>query len=174
MKNRAAVVILVVLAPLIHVQPIGAQELRGFAGAGTVWDLNDGRFPAVAGGVRLDLPTWWFSAGAQGEMFVSWPYVAGRGAVFGQVNAVRRGAVRPFFLAGLGFGESAGPMVGAGVELRLRDRIGLRASVEDYLARVQGFDCSALGYTQSYCDANLHGGRSYIGHQLAVRLGLLF
>ena len=175
MKNQAAVVILVVFAALSHGEPTGAQELSGFAGAGMVSDVNDQRFPAFGGGVLLDLPTWWISAGTQGEMFVSWPYVAGRGAVFGQLNAVRRRAVRPFFLAGYGFGESAGSIIGGGVELRLRDRrIGLRASVEDYLTAVQGFDCASLGYTQSHCDEQLHAGRPYIGHQLTLRLGLMF
>lgn len=173
MKRLAAVV--VILLSLVCVPPAGAQQVRGFAGAGMVSDLNEQRFPAVSGGVLVDLPSSWFTAGAQGEMFISWPYVAGRGALFGQVNVVRRGTIRPFFLAGYGFGEDAGPLIGGGVEFRLPDRrVGLRVSVEDYLARVEGFDCATLGYEQSYCDATAHGGRPYTGHRVAVRVGLLF
>jgi hypothetical protein len=175
MRNTTAAAVLVIFASLSQARPTSAQEVRGFAGAGVMSDLNDDRFPAFGGGVLFDLPTSWLTAGAQGEMFLSWPYVAGRGAVFGQVNPVRRGVVRPVFLAGYGFGLSEGPMIGGGVELRLpHRRIGLRAIVEDYMARVDGFDCVSLGYSPSYCDAGLRGGRPYTEHQITVRIGLLF
>jgi hypothetical protein len=174
MRNLAFVVA-VVLAPVSHTGAAEAQELRGFLGASTVSDLNEQHFPALGGGVLLHLPTPWITAGAQAEMMISWPYVAGRGAVFGQVNVLRRRPVTPFVLLGIGFGESAGPMVGGGVDLRpWGGRMGLRVNVEDYLARVEGFDCAAFGYTRSVCDTYLHGGDSYFNHQLSLRVALLF
>ncbi len=169
------VVVLIVVGVLAQAGAVSAQQVRGFAGGGIVSDLNDQRFATILGGAVVDLPTSWFSAGGQADMFISWPYVAGRGTVFGQVNIVGRGPVRPFLLGGYGFGEDAGPMIGGGVEVRPPNRrLGLRVSVEDYLASVGGFDCVGLGYTQSYCDTNLKGGRADTGHQVTVRIAVLF
>ena len=173
MKGYTTGMLALVMSAAVTVSPLHAQEVRGFAGAGVASDLNS-RYPAFGGGVLLDLPTSWVSAGAEGDMFVSWPYVAGRGALFGQVNVVRRRAFRPFVLAGYGWGESAGPMIGAGIELRMRGRLGLRATVEDYLERVGGFDCGSLGYPQAYCNDALNGGRAQTRHQVATRFALLF
>jgi len=168
------VLALVMAAALTPGRPLHAQEVRGFAGAGVASDLNS-RYPAFGGGVLVDLPSSWLSAGVEGDVFVSWPYFGGRGAMFGQVNVVGRRAVRPFVLAGYGWGESAGPMIGGGIELRVPGRrLGLRATVEDYLVRLGGFDCGSLGYTQSYCDAELHGGRAETRHQIATRFSLSF
>ena len=154
---------------------LAAQDLRGFATAGVMSDLNNQHFPAFGGGVMIDAGQPWISAGGQGEAFVSWPYFAERGAVFAQGNVFRQGPVRPFVLGGLGFGESAGPMFGAGIDVRPGNgRIGLRATVEDYLARVEGFDCAAYGYSQPTCNAFPHGGRPYTGHQVTFRVGVLF
>ena len=174
MTNTIGAVVLVMVTVLSHGRPAGAQEVRGFAGAGVASDLNS-RYPAAGGGVLLELPGSWVAAGAEGDIFTSGGYFGGRGAAFGQVNVIRRGTVRPFGLAGYGWGESGGPMIGAGVDVRFPGRrLGLRASVEDYLVQVGGFDCASLGYTQSYCDANLKGGRAYTGHQVAMRFGILF
>jgi hypothetical protein len=64
---------------------------------------------------------------------------AGRGAVFAQGNLLARKPVRPFVLAGVGFGEDGGTLVGAGLEVRSPDtRIGFRVTVEDYVARRSG------------------------------------
>lgn len=173
--HRHAAVALATLVLLTRADAAPAQGVRGFAGAGVVSDLNDHRFPAFSGGVLLDLPTTWISAGAQGETFFEWPYFAGRGALFGQANLVRHHAVRAFALGGFGFGETGGAMFGGGLEVRpSHRRFGLRLAVEDYVARVQGFDCAFFGYTESYCDANLRGGRAYTAHQLTVRAGFLF
>lgn len=134
-----------------------AQEVRGFASAGYSSDLNDQRYPAFGGGVLVDLGQPWVSAGAQGETFVSWPYFAGRGTFFGQGNLLPKGPVRPFVLGGVGFGEDGGPMFGAGVELRpSNERLGWRIAVEDYVRRYTAFD----------------GPKT--GHQVAVRVGILF
>ena len=86
MKNVAIITMLVGLALLGQARPADAQEIRGFAGGALMSDINHQRFPAFGGGVVLDLPKGMVSAGGQGDMFVSWPYIAGRGAVFGQVN----------------------------------------------------------------------------------------
>ena len=163
----AGVVILVAVA---GVRCASAQNLRGFVNGGVMSDLNNQHFPAAGGGALIDLGQPWISAGAQGEVFMSWPYFGGRGAIFGQGNVVHKGPVRPFVLGGLGWGESAGPMFGGGVEVGPREsRIGLRVAVEDYLARVGGFSCVAYG-----CEGFPHAGQAYIGHQVTVRVGILF
>jgi hypothetical protein len=146
-----------VLALLAGVSRASAQAVRGFASAGYTSDLNEQRYPAFGGGVLVDLRQPWVSAGAQGDAFVSWPYFGGRAAVFGQGNVVPKGPVRPFVLAGVGFGEDSGPMLGAGVEVRPpNQRIGLRVAVEDYMRRYNAF------------------GGPKTGHQVAVRVGILF
>jgi hypothetical protein len=162
-------------ATLCGIQPLSAQDLRGFAGGGVMSDVNSERFPAFGGGVLVDLGQPWISAGGQGEAFVSWPYFGGRGAVFGQGNVIPKGPVRPFLLAGVGFGESSGPLFGGGVEIAPRTgRLGLRVAVEDYLARVGGFNCGALGYSAAQCAGFPHGGNEYTAHQVTLRVGLLF
>src|SRR5258705_10296833 len=146
-----------VLALLAAAPGASAQEIRGFASAGVTSDVNDQRFPAFGGGVLVDLGQPWVSAGAQGETFVSWPYFGGRAAVFGQGNLAPKKAVRPFVLAGVGFGEGAGPMFGGGVELRApNQRLGFRFAVEDYVVRLNGFEGSGTG------------------HQVALRAAILF
>jgi hypothetical protein len=138
------IAVFVVVATVAAAGRLGAQDLRGFVAAGVMSDPNGQRFPAFGGGVLIDLGQPWLSAGGEGEMFVSWPYFAGRGAVFAQGNVMRRGPLRPFVVGGMGFGESAGPMFGAGIDVRPGNRrIGVRAAVEDYLAHVEGFDCAA-------------------------------
>jgi hypothetical protein len=172
--RTSTVLVLVLFAALADARSANAQAFHGFAGGGFVSDLN-GRYPAIGGGVVVDLGQPWVSAGGQGDAFFSWPYAAGRGAVFVQVSPIPRRLLRPFALVGLGMGESAGRMFGGGLELQPRDsRLGLRVSVEDYLAQVAGFDCALMGYTQSHCDTNLHGGRAYTGHQVSLRVGVTF
>ena len=168
--NILRITVIVFLATVAGVRCASAQDLRGFVNGGVMSDLNNQHFPAVAGGALVDLGQPWISAGAQGEVFMSWPYFGGRGAIFGQGNVVHKGPIRPFVLAGVGWGESAGPMFGGGVEVGPREsRIGLRVAVEDYLARVGGFQCVAFG-----CEGFPHAGRAYTGHQVTVRVGVLF
>ena len=77
-------------------------------------------------------------------------------------------------LGGIGFGESDGPMIGGGVELRaLNRRLGVRVTVEDYLLRIDGLPCESFGL-HSYCESNPRQARGYVDHQLAVRVGVLF
>jgi hypothetical protein len=131
-----AIAAVIAAAILLNAESASAQDLRGFVGGGTMSDVNRECFPTVGGGVLVDLGQPWISAGGQGEMFFSWPYVAGRGGMFLQGNVVPKGPVRPFVLAGFGSGESDGAMFGAGVEFRPKDRAaGFRASVEDYLPK---------------------------------------
>jgi hypothetical protein len=146
------------IAIVAGVRSAPAQELRGFAGAGVMSDVNSQHVPAFGGGALVDVGQPWISAGAQGEAFVSWPYFAGRGTVFGQGNLMRRGAVRPFLLAGAGFGETAGPMFGGGVEMRPRDgRLGFRVAVEDYIS-----------------DITPYVGEGFTAHQVTVRIAVVF
>jgi hypothetical protein len=134
-----------------------AQEVRGFASGGFTTDVNTQRYPAFGGGAVVSLGQPWVSAGAQADAFVSWPYFGGRGAVFGQGNLAPKRPISPFVLAGYGFGEDSGPMIGAGVDLRApHQRIGLRLAVEDYVLRYRRYQ----GPTTS--------------HQIAFRAGILF
>ena len=166
--------VLVVLATVAGASVVSAQNVRGFVTGGVISDVNQQRFPSAGGGVLVDVGQPWVSAGAQGETFWQWPYFAGRGTIFGQGNLVPRGPIRPFILGGVGFGETAGPMFGGGVELRPpNQRVGLRVSVEDYVVRIGGLDCGSYGL-QSYCDANPRDARGYTEHQVTVRVGVVF
>jgi hypothetical protein len=124
----------------------------------------------------FDLPGGWVSAGGQGDMFVSFPYVAGRGGVFAQGNLTRGRKVRPFGLAGIGWGEQGGPMVGLGIEVWASGKYGLRVSLEDYLRRLGGFDCASFGtnLTQAECDRYFNGGRPRTAHQWSLKVGVVW
>lgn len=164
----------ILLAATMGPSIVSAQDVRGFVTGGVISDVNHQRFPSAGGGVLVDVGQPWLSIGAQGETFWQWPYFAGRGTVFGQGNLNPKGRIRPFVLGGVGFGETAGPMFGGGVELRPPNgSLGLRVSVEDYLSRIGGLDCASYGL-QSYCEGNPREARGYIEHQVAVRVGVLF
>jgi hypothetical protein len=172
--RASGIVVLIVLAAAPGVSVVSAQDLRGFVGGGVISDVNHQRFPSLGGGVVVDVGQPWVSAGAQGETFWQWPYFAGRGAVFAQGNLSPGRRIRPFVLGGVGFGESAGPMFGGGVEFRSpHRRPGLRVSIEDYVSRVGGLDCASPGL-HSYCDANQRAATDRVEHQVAVRVGVLF
>ena len=170
---RKLIVVVVLVAVSVAAREAHAQAVRPFAGAAVATEMNAHRFPTFGGGVVVDLPGSWFSAGAQGEVLVSWPYFGGRGAVFGQVRIAGRRTITPLALAGYGFGEADGPMFGGGVEIRSPgSRFGLRVTIEDYLARVGGLDCAWAG--QSFCDEYPNGGRPYTVHQPSLRMAFLF
>jgi hypothetical protein len=146
-----------VLGLLACAPSVSAQEVRGFASGGFTTDVNAQRYPAFGGGAVVSLGQPWVSAGVQADAFVSWPYFSGRGVVFGQGNLAPRKPISPFVLAGYGFGEDSGPMIGAGIDLRApNQRIGFRLAVEDYVLRYRGYQ----GPTTS--------------HQIAFRAGILF
>ena len=98
--------------------------------------MNGEHFPTIGGGILFDAARGWLSAGGQGELFSSNGYVAGRGGVIAQANVIRRRAVRPFVLGGYGWGEDAGAIMGAGIEVWGSGRAGFRASVQDSRARI--------------------------------------
>jgi hypothetical protein len=154
-------------------QPAAAQQWFGYAAFSVNSDLNDQKFPGVAGGVLVDVARSWVSLGGQGDLFFSGGYVAGRGGPIAQINLMRGRPVRAFALGGYAWGEQAGPMIGAGVDIG-KGRVGFRVTVQDYFARVQGFDCALMGLDQAYCDANFHGGRSFTGHQPSVQVGIVW
>jgi hypothetical protein len=142
-----------------------AQDARGFVGAAVSSNISHDHYAGVGGGVTIDLGTPWISAGGQGEALVSWPYFAGRGALFAQGNLAHTARFRPFVLGGYGFGEDAGPLVGGGVELREpQTRYGFRISVEDYVVR---YDAAYESYVAGHPVTRT-------GHQVAIRASLLF
>jgi hypothetical protein len=108
----------------------------------------------------FDLINSWVSVGGQGDLFVSDGYMAGRAGPIGQFNFIRHRALRPFVIGGVAGGENDGPMVGSGMELWARDRIGFRVSAQDYVARIAGSP-TLLG-----------GGTPYTRHQLSVQFGV--
>lgn len=157
--------LLIVLGLALLATTATAQEaaVRGFAGAAATSSVDREWYAAAGAGVTIDLGTPWLSAGGQGEVLMSWPYFAGRGAVFGQFNALSRSTVRPFVLGGIGFGEESGPLVGGGIELRTPDsRHGVRLTVEDYLIRYDDYSSPALQPVRT------------TGHQVALRVSVLF
>ena len=171
---RTTVFALCFLALQIGVARDAAAQWVGFVNGGFNSDVNDSRYPSLGGGAVFDLPGAWVSVGGQGDMFMSFPYVAGRGGVFAQGNLTRRRRIRPFGLAGIGWGVQDGPMVGGGLEVWGRGRFGLRVALEDYLVRLGGFDCARFGanITQAECDTRFHGGRARTVHQWSAKVGL--
>jgi len=153
--------------------PAAAQQRSVFVMAGISSDVNDQHFPGIGGGVLFDVSSW-ISVGGRGDIFFSGGYVAGRGGPITQVSLLRHRPVRPFVLGGYTWGEEAGPMLGAGVEVGFRTGIGFRVSVQDYLTQVRGTDCGFLGMPQSYCETLPHAGRPYTGHQPSVQVGLVW
>ena len=168
------IVFALVLAGSVAVPRAGAaQPLFGFATLSHNSDLNGQRFGGASGGVLVDLARAWISVGAEADLFVSWPYFAGRVGPLVQVNLLRGAPVRIFALTGTSWGEQAGPMIGGGVEVWTR-RIGFRATVQDYLARVEGIDCGLYGIDPQSCETGFHGGRPWTSHQPTVQVGIVF
>ena len=99
-----AVVGVVVGAPLQS----SAQQPRGFVTFGISSDVNDQHFPGIGGGAVFDLWKPWISVGAEGDVFFSNGYAAGRGGPIAQANFVRHRVFRPFVMGGYGWGEVVG------------------------------------------------------------------
>lgn len=172
MKSLAAVVL--GAAMVCGAAPTAAaQDVVWFAGAALHRDINEQMFPGVAGGVLLDVANSWASVGGQACLLTSGGYVSGRAGPMAQVNVIRLPSIRVSALGGYAAGEEGGAMVGAAIEFRLGP-VRLRASVEDYLARVGAFDCAFFGYSQDYCEASLHGGRAYTAHRPTVQVGFVW
>jgi hypothetical protein len=152
----AAIVTMLCAVPGAH-----AQDVRGFVSTAVATDSNHAKYPAFGGGVIVDAGQPWVSVGGQGEALVSWPYVAGRGALFAQGNlAPKYQPIRPFLLAGYGFGEETGTILGGGVEVRSRgSRLGLRLAIEDHMQRPRGYNTLRNLPAQ---------------HQVGFRFGILF
>src|SRR5262245_9020571 len=150
-----------------------AQRPSFFATGGWSSDLNEERVLTGSFGVVFDVPkASWLSAAAQADLFFAFPYIAGRGTVQAQLNAVRRRDIRIFGLGGVGSGENDGPVLGGGVEFRPRGRMGVRATFQDYVQRVGGVDCAGLGYSTAECHTYLHDGKPWTGHQPTVQIGV--
>lgn len=171
MKDKLAAMLVLVLV-LAYPRQSSAQHLHGFATVGVHEDINKEYFPGVGGGLVLDFLNSWVSAGGQGDLFFSDGYVSGRGGPIGQFHFVRQGMLRPFAIGGYVWGEDTGTTVGGGLEIRSRRRFGFRASAQVYPLTTVGFDCASLGYSQSYCDSNLNGGRPHTSYPLSVQFGI--
>ncbi len=143
-------------------RPASAQSVRGWAFTGKTSDVNGQNFAAAGGGVLVEVGQPWLLAGTQGEALFQLPYVSGRGAVFGEGRILPRSPYRPFVIGGIGFGQDAGPLIGAGIEVGApNSRWGLRMTVEDYVRRI-GYSLGAFQPT------------SEVRHQVAVRFGITF
>ena len=152
-------VVVVVVGSTVLAREASAQEVRftGFAGGGATSDMNGQRYPTLGGGVLVEPGVRWLALGAQGETFFQWPYFTGRGALFAQGNLLPDSPVRPIIIAGYGFGEDSGPVIGAGFEARSINGKGpgVRFTVEDFIVRRNRF----LRET---------------GHQVAFKVAVLF
>lgn len=148
---------------LTSARAASAQPVRGWAFTGKTSDVNAQDFAAAGGGVLVEVGQPWLLAGAQAEALFQLPYVAGRGAVFGEGRILPKSPYRPFVMGGIGFGEDAGPLIGAGIEVGApNSRWGLRMTVEDYVRRIDAY--SFPGYERP----------SELRHQVAVRFGITF
>lgn len=134
MRTPIATVIAVAFVTVVTGASASAQ-VEPFVTGGIHRDVNRERFVGVAGGMLLS--TKWLSVGAQGDAFVSPPYVAGRVTLLVQGNLFDVAGVRPFLQAGTSLGELKGSMYGAGVDLRRSGSgVGVRANVQTYLAKM--------------------------------------
>ena len=151
-----------------------AQQVRPFAGVGTSNEGSETQIFTVSGGALFELPKLsWLAAGGQADLFIYFPYLAGRGTVLVQADAVKRRGIRLFGLGGYGMGEIGGPMIGGGVEFSPGGRIGFRATVQDYLQHVQAIECGAGSvYSQYECNTYLNGGRAWTSHQPSLTFGI--
>ncbi len=175
--GRTALVLIGTLAlgmASVGVPDAGAQAVEGFATGNLHRDVNEQPFGGAGGGVLVHLGRW-VAVGGEGDLFISIPYFAGRGTLFGQANLRPGTTVRPIVIGGISGGEESGPMLGGGVEIRpSRRRVGLRATVQDHLARLSGIDCAYFGIDRPTCDAQFHGGRPWTGHQLTFSVGIVW
>ena len=122
-------------AALLIPAAASAQTIEGFVTAGTHRDVNREQFPGFGGGMLFT--TTWIGVGAQGDAFLSPPYMAGRFTPFVEAHPFVVAGIRPFVQAGKGFGEFHGRMYGMGMDFRPRNgRVGVRASYQMYLAEM--------------------------------------
>jgi hypothetical protein len=153
----------IALMVLASARPASAQAVRGWAFTGKTSDINAQNVAAAGGGVLAEIGQPWLLGGLQGEALFQLPYVAGRGAAFAEGRILPKSPYRPFVMAGVGFGEDAGPLIGGGVEVGApNSRWGLRMSVEDYVRRVNIY---SFGLPTS---------ASELRHQVALRFGITF
>ena len=131
---RMSVSIVAVCLTLAAAAPATAQVER-FVFAGAHQDVNRERFAGAGGGVLLTAK--WVSLGAQGDVFFSLPYVAGRLTPFVQGNVFNIDGIRLFLQVGKGYGEIKGGMYGGGLDFRPHgSRVAVRASLQTYLAEM--------------------------------------
>jgi len=161
-----------ILMVAISVAPpyASAQHANGFLGGSFLTTVNDEQISGLAGGGVVDLAGSRISVGGQVDVLFKNGYVGGRGGPIAQWNFLRHRRLRLFAIGGMAWGVEASPTLGAGAEL-WSGPVGLRATVQDNITRIQGFDC-APAIAQSLCDAYFHGGQPYTAHKPSFQLAI--
>jgi hypothetical protein len=147
-----------------------AQKLHPFLTAGLHSD-GYGHFAGVGGGGVYDFAHAWVSAGAEGDVFFSGGYAAGRAGPIVQLNILQDRSIRPFAISGYKWGEGHGAVVGGGMEFRPGTRPGFRVSIEDIVNRVGRPLC---GPPYPPCSALPNGGNAYFRHAVSAQFGVVF
>jgi hypothetical protein len=171
--KRNAFVIAAVMILIAQPRTLQAQAFTGFLTGGTTKDLNDERFPTIGSGLLVEFLDGWVAGGGQLDIMFSLPYAAGRGGPLFQGSVLQTHGVRLFGLLGYFAGEDSGTNIGGGIEWRPRGQdIALRATAQDTLQRVGGFNCTGYGITRADCDLYFRGGRSWTGHEPSFHVGI--
>ena len=111
-----------------------AQEVGGYitAGSGSIdYLVHRETIPQISGGVLWRIGDDRVRLGGEVEALTSNGYWAGKGGPFGEVTFLRRRGLTPFVRAGRFYGEDTSWIVGAGVDLWVNERGGLRVVVQD-------------------------------------------
>jgi hypothetical protein len=111
-----------------------AQDIGGYVTAGTGsidYLVHRETIPQFAGGVLWRIADDRIRIGAEVNAMTSNRYWSGRGGPVAEVVLIRRERFSPFIRGGRFFGEDTSWVAGAGVDIWLRDRTGLRLMVQD-------------------------------------------
>jgi hypothetical protein len=125
---------LVVLFAALSAADAAAQDIGGYVTAGTGsidYLVHRETIPQFAGGVLWRIADDRIRVGAEVNAMTSNRYWSGRGGPVAEVVLIRRERFSPFIRGGRFFGEDTSWVAGAGVDLWLGDRTGLRLMVQD-------------------------------------------
>jgi hypothetical protein len=101
-------------------------------GSGSIdYLVHRATIPQASVGVLWTAGRDWIRVGGEADVFTSNGYVSGRGGPIAELGLVRSGSVQSFLRAGYFLGEDRSTIVGAGVDLEITARSGIRVFVQD-------------------------------------------
>jgi hypothetical protein len=127
-----------------------AQDIGGYVTAGTGsidYLVHRETIPQFAVGVLWRIADDRIRVGAEANAMTSNRYWSGRGGPVAEVVLIRRERFSPFVRGGRFFGEDTSWVAGAGVDIWLKDRTGLRLMVQDAFRQSRGASFADDGRT---------------------------